>query len=77
MWTVHSVLSEGCISVAYKHEHGVISVFNFMSQTIETGPRRELRDRLEEEDFKSKLRLSMLPIAEPCILQLKDVKLKT
>ena len=59
MWTVNSVLSEGCISVVYKHEHGVISVFNLQSQTIETGPRRELRDRLEEEDFKSKLLLTV------------------
>ena len=53
------MLFEGCISVVYKHERGVISVFNLQSQTIETGPRSELRDRLEEEDFKSKLLLSV------------------
>ena len=53
------MLSEGCISVVYKHEHGVISVFNLQSQTIETGPRRELRDQLEEEDFKFKLLLTV------------------
>ena len=57
MWAVNSVLLEGCISVVYKHEHGVISVFNLQSQTVETGPRRELRDRLDEEVFKSKLLL--------------------
>ena len=52
-------MSEGLISVVYKHEQGVISVFNLQSQTIETDPRRELRDRLEEEDFKSKLLLTV------------------
>ena len=56
-WTVHSVLSGGCISVASKHEHGVLSVFKLQSQTVGTGIRKELRDRLEEEDFKSKLLL--------------------
>ena len=75
------MLSQNCISVAYQHEHDLILVFNLQSQTKQTGSQRELRDRLEEEDLKSKLHLSMrrnamamLAIVEQCILQLKEVK---
>ena len=77
------MLSQIYISVAYQHEHDLILVFNLQSQTKQTGSQRELRDRLEEEDLKSKLHLSMrknamamLTIGEQCILQLKEVKLK-
>ena len=67
----------------YQHEHDLILVFHLQSQTKQTGSQRELRDRLEEEDLKSKLHLSMrsnamamLTIVEQCIQQLKQVKLK-
>ena len=75
------MLSQNCISVAYQHEHDLILVFNLHYQTKQTGSQRELRDRLEEDDLKFKLHLSMrrsgmamLAIVEQCILQLKEVK---
>ena len=75
------MLSQNCISVAYPNEHDLTLVFYLQSQTKQTDLHRELRDRLEEEDLKSKLHLSirrnamaMLAIVEQCILQLKEVK---
>ena len=77
------MLSQIYISVAYQHEHDLILVLNLQSQTKQTSSQRELRDRLEEEDLKSKLYLSMrrnemamLTMIEQCILELKEVKLK-
>ena len=67
--------------MAYQHEHDLISMFNLQSQTKQTGSQRELRDRLEEKDLKSKLHLSvrrnamaLVATVEQCILQLKEVK---
>ena len=56
---------------------------NLQAQTKQTGSHKELKDRLEEDNLKSKLHLSMrrnamamLATVEQCILQLKEVKLK-